>query len=345
MAFSKTLKEKKLVIQCDFCFKEITFDPFVQCAECLLDQCLMCFFSNIETSTHKNNHNYRVVSKVTEPLMYKGWRIIDELLLLNGIITFGVGNFEDITSVLSPKTEQEVKSHFFELFNIINNEEGEVQRNEVIRSDPNDSSVLSYMSKRGDFESEILNDYETIINNLQFSEDDSIIERKLKKHMLYHYKTVLKQRGMWKNLILDRNLVDVNRLKEMEMGDLAAVLKKYKWLIQFVSKNDFNKFIGGLVREKKLKELRTQYASEAFIDESKLKDTASLLDRKEKVLCERLKMSQSLYVKLKIVAIECYISKKPLKNVIFGYFDKSDEERVGVLYRWFKNQKVVVCDD
>lgn len=341
MAFSKTLKDKRLLIQCDCCFRDITLDPFIRCTECTWDQCLVCFFADIETEQHKSTHSYRFMSRLDMPLLYSEWRIIDELLLLNGVITFGIGNFEDIASVLSPKTESAVKNHFFALFGITNNEEDEAVRAEVPKSDPNDSAVLSYMSKRQDFESEIFNDYEVIINGLQYSDSDGELERSLKQYMLRHYRTVLKQRSIWKALVLERGLVEVGALKLLDAGEAGVFTSRYKWLVQYLSKNDFNKYIDGLIREKYLWKMRAKGAAEHMIDGPRLADMSGLLSEKEKELCRRLKMSPKLYVRLKRFTIECYIAKKPLRRLIFGLFDESEQHRIGILYRWFENQKLV----
>ena len=346
MAFSKTLKEKKLIIQCDSCFKEITLDPFVRCAECVWDQCLHCAMENVEASQHRKTHSYRLISNLSESLLCKDWRVIDELLLLNGVITFGIGNFEDIASILSPKTENEVKKHFFELFQIEDNDEGECFRSHVPKSDPNDSLVLSYMSKRGEFDSEIHNDYESVISNIQFYDTDSPLEINLKTHMLGHYRTVIRQRGMWRNYILDRNLVEVNYIKRMEMGEFGPLINQYKWILQYISKNDFNKFIRGLIKEKKLRSLiRSKKDNGSRVDEERLLDVSGILGPTEKELCRRLNMTYTLYARLKRFAIECYIMKRPLSNLLVGLFGDSERERADILYRWFKDQQIVYSDD
>lgn len=124
MAFSKTIEEKKLIIQCDACFEEITLHPFIKCAGCVWDLCTSCFLKNIETNHHKKNHGYRIINNLEKPLFEKSWRVLDELLFLDGIINYGICNFEDISLILS-RSIDDVKTHFFNLTNITNNEKGE----------------------------------------------------------------------------------------------------------------------------------------------------------------------------------------------------------------------------
>lgn len=345
MSFSKTLEGKKLIIQCDACFREITLDLFIKCSECAWDQCFACFFENIETEEHKSTHNYRMVNNLSKPLLNENWRVIDELLLLHGIISFGIGNFEDITSILFPKTQEEVKKHFFMLVGITDNQEGEILRHIIPKSDPNDPVVLSYMPKRQDFESEILNDYEMLICNLQFYESDTLEECRFKDYMLYYYSMLLRQRRMWKTYVLDRNFIEVNKIKEKETPNTLPIINKFKWVAQYISKNDFNYFISHILKEQKLKGLiNSRKIPEYSIDEEKLSDVSFLLGKTEKELCKRLNMSRLLYADLKGLAIDCYVSKKSLKQALAGLFDESEKERVEILYGWFKDQKIVHCD-
>lgn len=344
MAFSRTLKEKKLVVQCDSCFREVTLDPFTKCTECDWDQCLPCFFQGLETSVHKKWHSFRVVSDMTKTLMYTGWRVIDELLVLHGVISFGIGNFEDIASIVPNKTQAEVKEHFFTLFEVINNEMGEKPRSTVPKSDPNDKHVLSYMPKRGDFESEILNDYEQVISSLQFSSSDAAFEKQLKKHMLYYYSAIMLQRRIWKSYVLDRNLVAVSIIKEKEHGKVGDLISGYKWLLQYLSKKDFNLFIARLLRENQLRDLiGSRKNPDSQIDLAKLKDVSGLLGDNEKHFCERLGVSLPLYAQLKSFAIECLMAKKPLLSALETIFGSQEKRRVEILYHWFMKQKIVYC--
>lgn len=158
-----------------------------------------------------------------------GWRLIDELLLLDGVLSFGFDNFEDISKVLNFKEEAEIKSHLY--------------------SNPNDSCVASFMSKREEFDSLILNDYETLIDDLVFEDDDSELEIEFKKFLVENYRTVLMRREIWKEFILDRKFTEMVKLKAKENSELEEAIFKKKWIAQYLSKNDFNVFIAGLAIE------------------------------------------------------------------------------------------------
>ncbi|KAI5170006.1 transcriptional adapter 2-alpha [Pancytospora epiphaga] len=344
MAFSKALVDKRPFIHCDHCFKNITLHPFIKCAEpeCAWDLCLICFFSCSEVGCLHKNHNFRIVSNLDKPLFDDGWRAIDELLLLDGIETAGIGNFEDISTFIPHKGECEVRRHCFKILEITNNEEKEVYGREPENSDPNDPVVLSYLPKRGDFESEIINDFEAMVCNIHFDEIDAPLNSRIRQDLLRQYKLIMKQRVIWKNYILDRNLVDVLRLKRLELGEIGVVINKCKWIVQYISKDDFNKFIGGLVSELRLRIARSRRSTDELIDKAKLNNIEMMLSSKEKELCKKLHMSSTLYAQLKRLAIECYCARRPLRMFLFKLFAKSKAQRIEVIYRWFKRQNIVI---
>ncbi|KAM0681255.1 hypothetical protein GINT2_000453 [Glugoides intestinalis] len=341
MAFAKTLKEHRLNIFCDYCFRNITLQTYFRCEACRFDYCTTCFSLNIQTAVHNKSHNFRIVSNLEAEVDQSGWRIIDELLLLDGMISYGFGNFDDIATILSHKSVEEIKKHFFSLVDIKDNDDGEVKCINVPRSNPNDSFVASFMSKRKEFDSEILNEYENLIDNLQFEEDSSETETELKMHLLSNYKTVLLRRKLWRSFILDRNLVDIEHFKQKEKTDVGENASKYKWLAQFISKHDFNLFIAGLVREKRLKDALTKHSDIYSIQQDKLITNGKWLSEKEHQLCKRLCIEVSSYIKLKRMAIEWYIARLPIKEAFFALFEKEDYPRATILYNWFAHQEIV----
>jgi len=341
MAIAKTLKERKLTIYCDYCFANITLTTYFRCEDCRFDSCPECFFFQIETEEHKIDHRFRVVSNLEKTVFSEGWRLIDELLLLNGLMTYGFDNFDDVSKILAPKTEFETRQHFFELMGIEDDQHGERPSGDVVlKSNPNDSFVLSYMSKRREFDSELLNEYEANIENLDLNQDEGDTENLVYRHMLNNYKNVRKRRTIWRNFIFDRNLVDVKGFKEAARpGEFSS---RYRWLLQFLSMSDYTLFISGLQREKDLKKSLSSFPALSLIDEAQIKDTSQLINKKEEELCRRLRLSQASYVKLKKMALEFFVSKRPLKDSFFELFVESDLKKAGILYKWFKDQKITI---
>ncbi|KAL6122714.1 general transcriptional adaptator [Nucleospora cyclopteri] len=343
MSTSKSLDQNKIVFYCDGCFRDISTMIFVSCDECEIDLCLKCYKEKVETQIHKACHRFRVVSNLEQELK-DGWTVLESLLFINGLITYGIGNFADIAAIIPNKKEHEIKKKFFELTGITDNTEGEtyVQQQNVNKSDPNDSEVISYMSQRREFDSEIINEYEALIQGIVDDIYDSETDKILKEQMLKYTRSVLKQRVVWKNFVIDRNILDVTDLRKKEKEEFGSFVMKFKWLLQFLSKKDFNNFLGGLYREKKLQDKIATFTQANMISVKELENVEPLFSNEEKKLCRKLNMSYMLYAKLKRLALECFLSKEPLKNRLFDLFEDIDNGRVEILYNWFCKNQIVV---
>lgn len=341
MTFAKTLKDQKVVIFCDFCFRNITTQTYFRCEDCRFDSCALCVFSEIETDVHRKFHKYRIVSNLEKNTDGSDWRLIDELLLLDGIISFGFDNFEDISKLLKPKTETEIKAHLYNIIGIEDNTKDEIEYSTIPKSNPNDSCVASFMSKRKEFDSEILNEYETLIEDLVFEEDDSDLEIEFKKFLLENYRTVLQRRKAWRNFILSRNLTNVVKLKAKENQEISEAIHRKKWLSQYLSRQDFNTFIAGIAVENRLKAQILKHPGMQEIQEDSLLDNSKLLSKKEIELCSTLNVPHQVYSKLKRLAFEMFTLKWPLKNAFFELFSPDEYPRARIIYKWFVDQNIV----
>lgn len=342
MAFAKTLKDLRPVIFCDFCFRKITNQTYFRCEDCKFDSCASCSFLQIETDLHKKNHRYRVVSNLEQTIDSSGWRLIDELLLLDGVISFGFDNFEDISKLLQPRTESEIKVHLYDIIGVIDDARNEISYPIIPKSNPNDSCVASFMSKRKEFDSEILNEYEALIEDLVFEENDSELEVEFKRFLLENYRNVLRRRKVWRTFILDRNLVDIIKLKSKETLEIGDAIHKKKWLAQYLSKSDFNIFLAGLAIENKLKSQILKHPGMQEIQEDRLQDNSKLFSNKEIEFCNALNIPMAIYSKLKKLAFELFTLKLPLRNSFFELFAPEDYQRARIIYRWFVDQKIVI---
>lgn len=342
MAFAKTLKEQKLNIFCDYCFRNITLETYYRCEDCSFDACKICFFAELETDVHKRSHKFRVISNLEAQTDLPEWRIIDDLLVLDGTLSYGFGNFEDISKILPGKSLMDVRRHFYGLLGIVDNEEGELEFETVPKSNPNDSFIASYMSKRREFDSEILNEYETLLENLIQEEGDTELDAEFKRYLLGNYKTVLLRRKIWRKFVFNRNLTDIERFLSIEKTDLGDAAAKHRWLAQFISKRDFNIFIAGLVREKRLRDHLSKNPEFLIIQSENMINNRVIMSEKEIKLCARLNLAPTLYTKLKKMAIEMYLLRQPLKNVLLDVFHTNDHDRVMILYKWFSDQHIII---
>ena len=57
--------------------------------------CSQCFAKGKEFSQHKNYHDYSII-KTDFPLFDSEWNADEEMLLLNALLQFGYGNWDDI---------------------------------------------------------------------------------------------------------------------------------------------------------------------------------------------------------------------------------------------------------
>eukprot|EP01006_Ploeotia_vitrea_P041768 TRINITY_DN66571_c6_g1_i2.p1 TRINITY_DN66571_c6_g1~~TRINITY_DN66571_c6_g1_i2.p1 ORF type:complete len:719 (+),score=379.88 TRINITY_DN66571_c6_g1_i2:58-2214(+) len=102
---------------CDYCRKDISSEVRIRCAECSdFDLCLECFSVGVEVFPHKNWHKYRVMDHVTTPLFDEEWGADEELLLLEAIEMYGLGNWSDVADHVSTKSRQKCEQHYYQIY-------------------------------------------------------------------------------------------------------------------------------------------------------------------------------------------------------------------------------------
>ncbi len=64
----------------------------------------------VELFPHKSSHPYRVVPDLSEPVFHPAWGLDEEVLLLNAVDQYGLGNWTAVAEAVGPsKTWQECK--------------------------------------------------------------------------------------------------------------------------------------------------------------------------------------------------------------------------------------------
>ncbi|KAL0481300.1 hypothetical protein AKO1_012753 [Acrasis kona] len=102
---------------CDYCKKDISSQVHIKCAHCpKFNLCVDCFYVGVETTQHKNNHPYRVMDDMSAPLYTTKWGADEELLLLEGIETFGLGNWVDVAEHVGTKNKFECEYHYWSVY-------------------------------------------------------------------------------------------------------------------------------------------------------------------------------------------------------------------------------------
>jgi len=125
--------------QCKKCNLDIGDIVRIKCATCSdMELCVECFADGAELEGHKKDHPYLVLVSLASsfmgsplsdsgffgpsllqqerpdfPVFDENWSAEEELLLLEGIDTYGMGNWADISEFIASKTVDETKDHYF----------------------------------------------------------------------------------------------------------------------------------------------------------------------------------------------------------------------------------------
>lgn len=299
MASLRLLEPKRFCIVCDNCFVEITYLSRIRCAECPLDLCLTCFSEQIETTRHSKYHKYRVYSKMNMPVGVTDWNILESMLFFDGLESCGVGNWEDIGQFIG--TVNNIEEHFYETFGFKSpNPIEEVQDLPKI-SQPYTGVISSYMPARKYFDTELVNDKELSMNNLSLSDNEVTDQKLYVEQLLASYKIVVYMRLRRNHFIADRNLFDMNRLKKLEEESYGHIIKKYKPLAPYLTKQDFNTFIKGLIIEEQLSNLIVKIKRQEMesFNSNTILNAKNLLSDNERRLCHLAKIPSTLYMDIK----------------------------------------------
>jgi hypothetical protein len=97
-------------IKCAVCMAELGSVCYISCAVCNdLQLCIGCYSMGSRLKRpvrddhvgHKTSHAYRVCQKYNFPIFRPDWTASDELMLINGLMFYGVGNWSGISSQVS----------------------------------------------------------------------------------------------------------------------------------------------------------------------------------------------------------------------------------------------------
>ncbi|KAH8741800.1 ADA2 protein with a ZZ finger [Cryptosporidium ryanae] len=87
--------------RCDVCKKD-TWDYRIRCAECTeYDLCLDCFCQGKFSNNHKPDHKYIPIGRYTFNLLTNNWTAEEELLLMEAVSRYGLGNWSEISKYIT----------------------------------------------------------------------------------------------------------------------------------------------------------------------------------------------------------------------------------------------------
>ncbi|KIW06093.1 uncharacterized protein PV09_03263 [Verruconis gallopava] len=202
---------------CDVCSVDITATVRINCDVCAdYDLCVQCFADGKCSRDHDPaTHSYRVIEQHSIPIYCEDWGADEELLLLEGAETYGLGSWADIADHIGGcRTKDEVRDHYISTyiesskfplpehaspsdrtFEHISREEFQTrkkrrieERKEAIKnappaqpkqkptaSVPSCHEVQGFMPGRLEFETEYFNEAEEAVQHMQFDPGDGVL--------------------------------------------------------------------------------------------------------------------------------------------------------------------------
>ncbi|EGC31303.1 hypothetical protein DICPUDRAFT_156868 [Dictyostelium purpureum] len=272
---------------CDYCQKDISGVVRIRCAICPdFDLCLECFSVGVEITPHKNDHDYQVIDNLHFPMFTDDWGADEELLLLEAIELYGLGNWNEVSENVGShsKSASECKQHYFTYYlntstsplpnvskclttketlhqkrakqtiNVDKNKKygSRSHNNDEGPSGPVTDSV-GYMTNRKHFEVEYDNEAELVVKDLIFENDDSPSDREVKLKVLESYDQRLEERIRRRKLIVEKGLLDYKKTERKRFKEDKEILNSLKCFLQALSKEEHETLIKGFIDEKNIK--------------------------------------------------------------------------------------------
>jgi len=108
---------KRALFHCNYCQKDISNVVRIKCAVCAeMDLCVECFSVGVEPHPHKACHAYHVIDNLSFPMFTMDWGADEEVLLLEAIETYGLGNWTEVAEHVGSKTKLQCHAHYFDTY-------------------------------------------------------------------------------------------------------------------------------------------------------------------------------------------------------------------------------------
>ena len=149
------------------------------------------------------------------------------------------------------------------------------------------AEILGYLPKRDELEIEFLNDAELPLAELEFLDEDTELDKKIKNDVLIAYNYELDERSEHRNFIIKKGLFDLKRQNSIECRlskEDREILNFLKPFARFYDNSDFYDLFEGLVLEKNLKQKLYQLKMYQKIEKQGKHEKLSTLDDLRKYL-------------------------------------------------------------
>ncbi|KAJ7905241.1 hypothetical protein B0H14DRAFT_2659510 [Mycena olivaceomarginata] len=197
------VNEPGVQFECDACACDLTHTIRIKCADpaCQsedgVDICPPCFCAGKEFRNHLRSHAYRVIEFNSYPIFAADWGADEELLLIKGIGSHGLGNWKKIAEHVGTQTKEEVEKHYNSVyvdspdwplprmdlkFDIAPEQFQEAKRRRITEmnampiappkaaptSAPGIHEIATFLPGRLEFEHELDNEAEDLVKDLEF---------------------------------------------------------------------------------------------------------------------------------------------------------------------------------
>ena len=149
------------------------------------------------------------------------------------------------------------------------------------------AEILGYLPKRDELEIEFLNDAELPLAELEFLDEDTELDKKIKNDVLIAYNYELDERAEHKDFIIKKGLFDLKRQNSIECRlskEDREILNFLKPFARFYDNSDFYDLFEGLVLEKNLKQKLYQLKNYQKIEKQGKHEKLTTLDDLKKYL-------------------------------------------------------------
>lgn len=267
---------------CDVCSADCTNRVRISCANCAeYDLCVPCFSLGSYNGSHRPYHDYRIIETNSYPVLCEDWGADEELALIKGSQTLGLGNWQDVADHIGSRDKEEVADHYLTYYinsphypipditkdiHVSQEEFLEERKRRIERfrekplepsrkpmaSVPSCHEVQGFMPGRLEFETEFENEAEGPVKDMVFEPDDQPLDIELKLAILDIYNSRLTTRAEKKRVLFENNLLDYRRLQSVdkkrnkESKDLYNRLKPFATIM---TAQDFEEFSKDILEE------------------------------------------------------------------------------------------------
>ncbi|QLL30769.1 hypothetical protein HG536_0A05840 [Torulaspora globosa] len=267
---------------CDVCSSDCTNRVRISCAECPeYDLCVPCFSQGSYNGNHRPYHDYRIIETKSYPILCEDWGADEELALVKGSQSLGLGNWQDVADHVGSRDKEEVAEHYLKYYVYsqfypipditkdikVDQEQFLEERRERIErfrekplqpsrkpmaSVPSCHEVQGFMPGRLEFETEFENEAEGPVKDMVFEPDDQPLDIELKFVILDIYNSRLTTRAEKKRLLFENNLMEYRRLQSIDKRrskEAKELFNRIKPLAMLMTAQDFDEFSKDILEE------------------------------------------------------------------------------------------------